>query len=807
MRNGLKLGLFIVTALILAGCISHDENAEWNPQDEYPAWAYDAPFYYQPAEELKPRETVGKDIPIFYVRDQLVFLRHPDLPTDWRSTVPASYNPETPKDWKGPANEYFPEGKDKASFIKGLWKQSLPAHIELWFSQNAGQHWARAGYFGLEQSHYLFDSGGDGNFWIRFVGAGQRPSKVPPGQPNEIIVVDTYSPEIEVTVSPGPWEDEKKTIPHYYHVGENITVSWSVSDINLEKDSVKLSTAYAHFPNNLVWSEYDKPLMAMSSMQVKIPAEASEQPGIRFRIIAKDKAGNIGLGMSEIMYVQTAQASGPIDDEESNVNQTEATPQEASTESEKVVIPSEKMQVKPAENPQPMESIETSSATTDVKITKLESIATEEKAIPVTTPEQDQVKDLASFLVNMKIQLEKKNQVTILESVLSDRDQLPAAPSPSKIVNKTQYLKMPPTPEMKLLDSIMNDNFIDPDQQASLIDKSNLTPPPSLLMPIAQPKPAKLAPVIKPAPKLAKKEPDINLKSVAMAPQPREKILQKKNKPAPAIVFNDAEKLFANPRPIKPTVLKVQIPAVKVSTKTPKPIATPILLKAYFDIEPKQATKTAAPDPTPLNPAPVNVEQVVINSSNKTVKPATSKPISKEDSISKISVADLEEAVFGIDSQEASAQSPKEILISSNNSNQKNIPEETQLGWPGRGITLRCGVTRELRMPQSATEYKALELQFTSCDGKKWITLANRIEPEKALEWTVPVVDSKNCRLRIIGLNNNGDKTILATSEEFVVDMGLWDTIDLGGFPLPATAKNVPKTKVKNSKLYQAIAL
>ena len=183
MRNGLKLGLFIVTAVILSGCTSPDENPDWDARSEYPAWAYDAPFYYQPAEELKPQETIGNNIPIFYVRKQVVFLRHPSLPADWRTTPPANFN------GKG-----IPEGKDRANFIKDLWKNELPGHVEVWFSPDAGQHWARAGYFGLEQSHYLFDSGGDGNFWLRFVGPDLKPSKVPPGQPHQIVVVDTHAP-------------------------------------------------------------------------------------------------------------------------------------------------------------------------------------------------------------------------------------------------------------------------------------------------------------------------------------------------------------------------------------------------------------------------------------------------------------------------------------------------------------------------------------------------------------------------------------------------------------------------------------
>ena len=48
--------------------------------------------------------------------------------------------------------------------------------------------------------------------------------------------------------------------------------------------------------------------------------------------------------------------------------------------------------------------------------------------------------------------------------------------------------------------------------------------------------------------------------------------------------------------------------------------------------------------------------------------------------------------------------------------------------------------------------------------------------------WTVPVVTSKICRLRLVGLDAKRAKTILETSKRFTVDTGAWETIDMSGF-------------------------
>ena len=112
-----------------------------------------------------------------------------------------------------------------------------------------------------------------------------------------------------------------------------------------------------------------------------------------------------------------------------------------------------------------------------------------------------------------------------------------------------------------------------------------------------------------------------------------------------------------------------------------------------------------------------------------------------------------------------------------------DISEKIQQGWPAKGMTLRGGVSRLLNwIPKSADGYKKVELQFTSDDGKRWFTVANGMKRGQAVLWTVPVVTTKTSRLRIIGLDDKGKRTVLETSKPFTVDTGAWETIDMSGF-------------------------
>jgi hypothetical protein len=111
------------------------------------------------------------------------------------------------------------------------------------------------------------------------------------------------------------------------------------------------------------------------------------------------------------------------------------------------------------------------------------------------------------------------------------------------------------------------------------------------------------------------------------------------------------------------------------------------------------------------------------------------------------------------------------------------IPERVRLGWPMKDAEMRGGVSRLLNwFPKETEKYRNCELQFTSDDGRDWSSIAKDIDHDSAVLWTVPVVTSKTCRLRIVGIDNRGKKIPLATSDVFSVDSWSWQKIDVSGY-------------------------
>lgn len=257
-----------VTVAVLAGCQLSDENPNWAPKQDYPSWAYDAPFYYKPSEDLSVSESVGEGIPVYYSDNRSFFVRHAS-----------------------------------GSTLTGA------PRMALWYSDDSGRLWQRAGYFGVEQTHFLFQADKDGQFWVRFVGPERDIVQAPPGQPHRIYVVDTAGPQIELFVDPPPYEEDEhgNRVSHIYAVGETVIVRWRVRDANLEKDSIRLATTFASFPDNVTWSRFPVELLPVGTIRAPIPPEAAgpEQRtgGLRFRMEARDKAGNLTFAFTDVLRV------------------------------------------------------------------------------------------------------------------------------------------------------------------------------------------------------------------------------------------------------------------------------------------------------------------------------------------------------------------------------------------------------------------------------------------------------------------------------------------------------------------------
>ncbi|MDP6637555.1 MAG: hypothetical protein QGG42_21865 [Phycisphaerae bacterium] len=264
-----KTAWLCIAVALIAGCKQVDENPHWNPRSDYPAWAYDSPVYFRPSAEAKPVETVGKGIDVFYSRGDHFFVRHPG-----------------------------------GSQLTGA------ARVAVWFSTDEGKNWETAGYFGVEQTHFLFQAEQDARHWVRFVGPGQdNVAKGPVPLPHRIHVVDRKAPEIAIAVRPSPWDDKEKKVPHIYKVGDEVSVGWAVRDINLAKDSIRLESCIGDVPFQLAWGRFRGALPKTGRRIVKIPPEAAREGAIRFRIEAEDKAGNVAAVMTTGLHVKRSKKS------------------------------------------------------------------------------------------------------------------------------------------------------------------------------------------------------------------------------------------------------------------------------------------------------------------------------------------------------------------------------------------------------------------------------------------------------------------------------------------------------------------
>ena len=259
-----KIAWLCIVVATAAGCQQSDENPHWNPRANYPAWTYDAPFYYRPSAEAQPVESVGKGIDVFYSRSNYFFAQHP-----------------------------------------GGCQLTGSPRVAVWFSIDEGKNWEIAGHFGVEQTHFLFQAEQDARHWVRFVGPGQeKTAKGPVPLPHRIYVVDRKAPEIAIAVKPSPWDDEEKKVPHIYKAGDDVAIGWAVRDINLKSDSIKLESCIGKVPFQLAWGRFRGALPPTGRRVVKIPPDAARDGSIRFRIEAEDKAGNVAAVMTTGLRVK-----------------------------------------------------------------------------------------------------------------------------------------------------------------------------------------------------------------------------------------------------------------------------------------------------------------------------------------------------------------------------------------------------------------------------------------------------------------------------------------------------------------------
>jgi len=250
-RRGSGTGWAIAAVLAVAAVswIGCDSASKWpDPAEQLPGWLYDAPFYAMPQPENDPQALDGGldgQIPHYYIREPVIPIKRPD-------TSPAGKTPR----------------------------------LAVFWSNDHGQVWHKAGYFGLDSAYFSFVAPGEGTYGIRFVGPGIEPTRLKDSAaPHRVYHVDTTPPSVIVQVYPAK---------DFYLPGEAVTLVWSVTDANIDRDG-KVAIYLISPPAKVI--PMPAPFPLNGSVGIIVP-DLAQDGGVRYGVEAVDKAGNIGRGFS-----------------------------------------------------------------------------------------------------------------------------------------------------------------------------------------------------------------------------------------------------------------------------------------------------------------------------------------------------------------------------------------------------------------------------------------------------------------------------------------------------------------------------
>ena len=229
------------------------QDAPTDPAKNNPEWAYDAPGYMKPAAELEPEAKSKVNDPLHYfTRERVVSIRRP-----------GNYTPEeTPR-------------------------------VAIFWTDNNGFQWNKAGYFGREQSFFPLNVEQDGDYGIRFVGPGQEPAKDAPAMPERVYHVDTIPPEVEVGIQP------EQT---WYTPGQSITINWRAKDYHLIERPVSVFVLVDYSASNPRPTELRRDMPDEGTITYEIPGDMLDHE-LRIRVEALDRASNLGDGISYALQI------------------------------------------------------------------------------------------------------------------------------------------------------------------------------------------------------------------------------------------------------------------------------------------------------------------------------------------------------------------------------------------------------------------------------------------------------------------------------------------------------------------------
>jgi len=176
------------------------------------------------------------------------------------------------------------------------------ANVELYFTADGGQTWKRAGEDPALSGKIAFQAPGEGNYGFVTVAvskAGRR-TRLPDATtvPTDQVIVDLTPPEVTTR---GPAEGT------LVQVAPDVEISWKAEDRHLGPDPVEIQM---RTDARQEWGVLAAGRSAEGRQTIRLPQLKSGR--VEFRVVARDRAGNVGAAAAGSLEVDMLPPTGRI---------------------------------------------------------------------------------------------------------------------------------------------------------------------------------------------------------------------------------------------------------------------------------------------------------------------------------------------------------------------------------------------------------------------------------------------------------------------------------------------------------------
>lgn len=211
------------------------------------------------------------------------------------------------------------------------------ARVEVWWTDNNGFHWHKAGHFEQGRTSFPLDVNEDGDYGIRFVGPGDEPAQRVLAFPERTYHIDTVKPTVQVMIDPE--KDE-------YHVDDLVSIDWMAQDMHLDKRPVTIEVLYDRGDADTGPIEFQRDLPSEGSVSYRIPPQALGRK-ITFRVEARDRADNLGVAHTVALRVVDNPMAVELAKADIEESKTDAKENETDVTHESVAVVSREPEVTP----------------------------------------------------------------------------------------------------------------------------------------------------------------------------------------------------------------------------------------------------------------------------------------------------------------------------------------------------------------------------------------------------------------------------------------------------------------------------